>query len=141
LGSLGGSVRVVAAGIGDAVGVEADLSVAGRALRPPAPVQVRVARLGDGTVAIGWVRRSRAGWSWLDGSDVPLVEESERYRLEIMPSVGAARVVEPTSAGFDYDPSMQAADGSSGATSVTVRIAQHGSLASSLPPFEGIFAI
>ncbi len=40
------------------------------------------------------MRRSRAGWRWIDGVDAPLAEEAERYRVTITPAGEAARVEE-----------------------------------------------
>ncbi len=49
--------------------------------RPLTPVLARVQLGADGTLALRWTRRARGGWHWLDGVDVPLVEESERYEV------------------------------------------------------------
>ncbi len=82
LGTLTGTVSVMAAGIGD--GSEppvAVVPVTGASILPPAPVHLRAARAGDGSVTAIWVRRSRVGWRWLDGVDTPLGEEREAYRV------------------------------------------------------------
>jgi hypothetical protein len=139
--AIGGPVRIMASGVGDAAPVEASLDFAGRALRPPAPVHLRCERLGDGTIRIGWTRRSRVGWAWLDGADAPIGEEGERYRLSLAPSVGAGRTVEVATPGYDYGPAEQAADGSAGAGVLTVSVAQLGSVAPSSPPATGVFSV
>ncbi|HSX57084.1 MAG TPA: hypothetical protein VLG14_17385, partial [Sphingomonas sp.] len=41
-----------------------------------------------GGAMLRWTRRSRIGWRWLDGVDVPLGEEAERYRVRITPGTG-----------------------------------------------------
>ena len=87
LAALGGEVRVMASGVGDASPVVAIATVQGASLAPPAPVGLRI---GAGTVR--WTRRSRAGWRWLDRVDAPLGEEREEYRVTIT-SVGGAREV------------------------------------------------
>ena len=51
--------------------------------RPLSPVHLSALRLADGTARLSWVRRSRAGWAWVDGTDAPLVEEAERYQLTV----------------------------------------------------------
>jgi hypothetical protein len=130
---IGAGISVIASGIGDATGAEAGLLLNGRSVRPPAPAHLILERLSDGTLRFAWVRRSRVGWGWLDGADAPLGEESERYRLEIVPSTGAARTVEPTLPGYDYGPGEQAADGAGAAASMTIHLSQIGSLASALP--------
>jgi hypothetical protein len=84
VGTLGQAVRVLASSVGDTDGaVEASAQIDGASLRPPAPVALRWSANGDGGATLRWTRRSRSGWHWLDGSDVPLAEESERYRIEI----------------------------------------------------------
>lgn len=82
--ALGRRVDVMAHGVGDGIeGVTASVLIAGASVRPPMPVGARQHRLADGRVAIAWTRRSRAGWRWLDGVDVPLGEEREAYRVSV----------------------------------------------------------
>jgi hypothetical protein len=71
-----GSV-VSAQGAGDNVAVTAGVESADRALRPLAPVALR--RQG---AMCTWTRRSRDGFAWRDGVDVPIAEEREAYRVE-----------------------------------------------------------
>jgi hypothetical protein len=138
---IGAELSVIASGVGDGAGVEAGISLIGRNVPPPAPVHLRLEQLPDGTLRFGWARRSRIGWSWLDGADAPLGEENERYRLIIEPSVGLSRTVEITSPSYDYDPTQQSADGSGGATGVTIRVSQIGSIAAALPDATRTFSL
>lgn len=140
-GALGTEVRMIASGVGDADAVEVRATAAGGALRPPAPVHLNARRLAGGTIRFGWTRRSRIGWSWLDGSDAPLGEESERYRIEIIPSTGAARIAETPVPEFDYEVVAQAADGAAAATSFTLKVSQLGSIAASLPAATRSFTL
>ena len=81
---LGRQVRFLAHGVGDGIeGVQTGATVTGQSIRPPSPVHWRCRRRADGLVTIGWTRRSCSGWRWIDRVDVPLGEESERYRLTI----------------------------------------------------------
>jgi len=81
---LGRTVRFLAHGLGDpAEGVQASAEVTGLSILPPSPVGWRCRRGADGRVTIGWTRRSRIGWRWLDRVDTPLGEEAERYRIAI----------------------------------------------------------
>lgn len=64
---------------GDAEPVSSPLLLAGLGARPLAPVHGRAMWLADGSLQLGWTRRARGGWSWNDGIDMPLAEESERY--------------------------------------------------------------
>jgi hypothetical protein len=56
-----------------------------RALLPFSPVHLKAEWIGS-DLAISWIRRGRVnGDSW-DGSDIPLGEDVERYRLEVAPA-------------------------------------------------------
>ena len=54
-------------------------------------VVLRARLRSDGRYDLSWIRRSRAGWPWIDGVDAPLGEDREAYRLTIQPDGGAAR--------------------------------------------------
>jgi hypothetical protein len=139
--AIGSTIKVMAQGLGDSIAVDAEAEFMARALRPLAPVHLHAARLMDATIRIGWIRRSRMGWAWLDGGDAPLGEEAERYRLAITPSVGLPRTVETALSAYDYTTGDQAIDGSGAAASATIAIAQLGSTGASLPPAIGTFDI
>jgi hypothetical protein len=83
-----------------------------------------------GDLAIGWVRRSRRGWAWLDGDDAPLAEESECYEVSISGTgfMRQATVSEPT---YVYAAADRAADGASG--TLRVEVSQVGTHARSRP--------
>lgn len=106
--------------------------VAGNAVRPSAPVGLSAARLADGTIRFGWIRRTRSAWSWVDGSDVPLGEDGERYRLTIALAGGGGRAIELGAAGYDYAPTDQGADGMTIASG-TITVAQLGVRATARP--------
>lgn len=130
-----GTLRVSALGPGDGgVAATASAEVIGRAVRPPPPVHLAAARLGDGTIRFGWTRVSRQGWAWLDGGDAPLGEDGERYRLRIVPSAGSARTVETGLPSYDYAPADQAGDGAATAASIAVELVQLGTNGASPPP-------
>jgi hypothetical protein len=130
LGAIGGALRVIAAGRDDGPdGASAVRTVAGDAVRPPSPVHLRVQRDGP-DLLIRWVRRSRAGWPWLDGTDAPLGEEHEDYELSIS-GAGFARQIRVAEPRYRYSAADQAADGAAGAT--TIQIVQIGTHARSRP--------
>jgi hypothetical protein len=127
----GGEARVLANGVGDAAeGVAASVAVTGAALRPPAPVHVRVQQTGGGDLAISWVRRSRQGWGWTDGGDTPLGEEREAYRVTIS-GAGFERIIESAAPSCVYAAAEQAADGA--AAPLQLSIVQAGTFAPSRP--------
>ena len=135
LAAIGTTATFGAIGPGDAGAMAtADVAIGARALRPPAPTDLRAERLADGTIRIGWTRRSRSGWAWLDNGDAPLGEDAERYRLVATLSGGRARSVELGALGWDYSLADQALDGATAPGAVTVSVVQLGTYAASLPP-------
>lgn len=128
-----GLVRVLAVGMTDAEPPERWLASPGQAVLPPAPVHGVAMMLANGDIDVRWVRRSRNGWRWLDGVDVPLVEEAERYRVTLTPDHGLPRTIEQAESRFTYSASARAADRAGGATQVIVSISQAGSFGLSRP--------
>ncbi|MGV3770839.1 MAG: phage tail protein, partial [Sphingobium phenoxybenzoativorans] len=111
---VGAALSMLAIGIGDAVPAEATLMVTGEALIPLPPVHVAQEPDGAGGVTVRWVRRSRAGWRWLDGVDAPLGEESERYALRLMDGGVTVRSAETAAPLWTYSAAMIAADAAAG---------------------------
>ena len=125
ISAAGGTVRLLASGIGDAVPVETSAAAIGEALRAPAPVHLNALRRDDGGFDLSCVRSSRTGWAWLDGVDAPLGEDREAYRLTIARSDGLERTYELASAGFHYPASDAAEDEAMGPT-ILVSVVQVG---------------
>jgi hypothetical protein len=127
-GTAGGEYWISALGLGDGdAPVIAKAGIEARALMPPSPVHLRSQRRPSGDVAIEWVRRSRNGWTWLGGGDVPLVEESESYLVRLS-GEGFERSISVSAASLIYTAAQQAEDGSSGALRIEVKqIGTHGS--------------
>lgn len=91
LAAIGGQAIILASGVGDLPDpAEAHVPVTGASLRPPSPVHLSARRQPDGQLMIRWVRRSRAGWRWIDAVETPLAEERELYRVTIDPPAGSA---------------------------------------------------
>ncbi|HEY0147572.1 MAG TPA: phage tail protein [Allosphingosinicella sp.] len=126
-----GEAQLVATGLGDGPeGAVASLRVTGEALRPPCPVHLRAERAANGDLRLFWVRRSRAGWTWVSGADTPLAEEREAYRLTLTGAWGT-RTAETAEAAFTYAANVQALDGAAGA--LAVEVVQLGTHAPSRP--------
>ncbi len=123
---IGAELRVIASGIADPVGVEAGRLVSGRAVRPLSPVHLGAVPLAGGGLRFTWCRRSRAGWAWSDGGDVPIGEETERYRITLSPAGGATRTVETIVPAYDYGPAEMANDGAVAAATYAISVAQLG---------------
>ncbi len=130
--AIGSTVRISASGVGDVAPAEASLTFQARALRPPAPVALSAALQPDGSVLVGWTRCSRAGWVWLDDTDAPLGEESERYRLTATRAGGTPVAIDATVPAATVSAADLAAIGGSGPLSIA--IVQIGTAAATLPP-------
>ncbi len=74
---------LAALGLGDSEPVLAPVANFGLSRRPLTPVHGRAARMADGSLDLSWVRRARGAWGWIDGIEVPLVEEAEAYTVGI----------------------------------------------------------
>jgi hypothetical protein len=127
-GAVGAGLRVTAAGRDDGPGgVTAARRISGEAVRPPSPVHLLIYR-EEQDVQVSWIRRSRAGWPWLDGTDAPLGEEQECYELTISGANFVRQVTRPEPR-FRYTAAEQQADGAAGA--ITVQVVQTGTHARS----------
>lgn len=116
--AIGAGVRVLASGVGDVGGpATCDAAVTGASILPPAPTHLRAELNAGGDVLLRWVRRSRAGWQWIDGADAPLVEEREAYRVTLVDSDGSSRMIETDTAAL----TVAAAERGEGALTVSVR--------------------
>ena len=116
--AIGREVRVLASGVGDAGGpVEARASVSGRSVLPLAPVPLRPTLRADGGARVNWIRRSRAGWGWIDGVDVPLGEERAHWGITVVRADGGVRTATRDEPVIEID----SAERAGGAVSVTVR--------------------
>ena len=121
------AVRMMAVGIGDgAVPPERTLTSLGQAILPIAPVHLCRQILPGGDTQINWVRRSRDGWRWSDFVDVPLVEERERYRIEIVAAGAVVRSIESSSPALLYSAAMRVADSAGGANALLLSVRQIG---------------
>ena len=76
-------IMISVMGRGDDVPVSRSIDEPGRALKPWSPVHPRFAFQPNGDLEIRWTRRSRAGLMWQDHVEIPLAEETERYRVLI----------------------------------------------------------
>lgn len=80
---LGEATTIAAIGLADPAPVYAPLANAGLTRRPLMPVHGAAAELADGSLMLGWCRRSRGSWLWQDAIEVPLNEQSEAYLVGI----------------------------------------------------------
>jgi hypothetical protein len=96
-------------------------------MRPPSPVDLQAEIAGDGSLSVAWTRRSRLGWMWPAGSEVPLGESSERYRVTLSSSAALTFEAAETQMVIPAD----ALAGMNGAA--TISVVQIGDYAESRP--------
>ncbi len=133
--ALGSTWLVRAEGPGDGADTPAIATmVAGRALLPLAPTQLRVDSSG-GDIRADWVRRSRTGFAWIDFVDAPLGEARDAYRVTVELNGREVRSIETTGPGFVYSAADRIADG--GGEHVRIGVAQ---LSDAVGPGASVFA-
>lgn len=95
--AIGTRISVRPLGLADDDAPPIECMVAGEAMRPPSPVDLRAEVQVDGALSLTWTRRSRLGWNW-PGEEPPLGENSERYRVTVQGSAAMLTVQaqEPT---------------------------------------------
>jgi hypothetical protein len=116
----GAALRINAIGIGDLTPAQAEEMVLGQAVTPLSPAQLKAVAQADDW-QFSWVRRSRAGWRWSDGVDVPLAEENERYRINLIHSGAIFRTAEVGAQEWIWSAGDIAADARSGVITAEVR--------------------
>lgn len=82
LATVGAIVSAQPHGLADGASGAVTRTASGDGVRPLSPCHLKLVASPDG-LRISWVRRSRGGFAWLDGSDAPLGETVERYRVRI----------------------------------------------------------
>ncbi len=78
----------------------------------------------NGDRTIGWIRRSRAGFAWIDGTDTALGEEAERYRITVTADGVVARTADVVSPTWTYPAAAFASDTAGTVVSLTIGVAQ-----------------
>lgn len=98
--------------------------VQAKALRPLSPVRLVASVGASGDISVSWIRRSRDGFAWLDGTDVPLAEESERYRVTVMLGGMVKRTTDVTVPGWVYARADQITDMGLSVTGAVISVQQ-----------------
>lgn len=97
-----------------------------RAEMPLSPVHVRAKRRPDGVIAVTWLRRGRVDADSWEGTDIPLDESDERYRVELLNGGAVIRSVEVTAPAYVYGSAEQRADFGALPTRIVLRLRQLG---------------
>lgn len=78
---MGPAATILALGRGDDDLVSSAIGLRGITQRPLSPVHPVADWLPSGGLVLGWTRRARGAWFWLDGVDAPLHEQTEQYQV------------------------------------------------------------
>ena len=81
----GAATEILALGLADSEPVTAHIINAGITRRPLSPVHPRAHFATDGALSLGWTRRARGAWAWLDSVETPLGEEAEAWLVGLGP--------------------------------------------------------
>jgi hypothetical protein len=103
--------------------LEAVTAFDGRALAPLAPVHLKARHTDDGRT-VTWIRRTRIDGDGWEAAEVPLGEESERYRVEVLAGERVLRVAEVGTPLFVYPRAAELADFGAPQSAIRFRIAQ-----------------
>ncbi len=95
------------------------------AARPWAPAHLRARKLGNGDVAISWVRCARSGDAW-GAAEPPLGAPSELYRLDILDGETLKRTAEPVQPSYVYAAADQVLDFGAPPVLLRIRVSQVG---------------
>jgi len=108
---------------GDPAYLEFNHEITGIGLKPFAPCQPRGHRDG-GDMVLSWIRRTRIGGDGWGLVEVPLGEETESYRLEILSGVTVVRSLALSQPSYRYLASDELADFGSPQSALAIRLAQ-----------------
>jgi len=97
-----------------------------RAETPLAPVHLRGRRLASGDIELAWTRRGRIDADSWQAVDIPLDEDVERYRLQILDGATAVRNIEVSAPGHLYTQADEIADFGAPRPSHSIRVRQVG---------------
>lgn len=117
--------RVEPAGraLDDATAITRTITPRGSSLVPLSPVHARAKRTSEG-IAFSFIRRTRSGGDSLDLHEVPMGEDREEYRFEILSTGTAIREYLLTSPALVYPTAAEIADFGAAQTGIEVRIRQ-----------------
>lgn len=113
--------------VGSANMANLSASVSATALMPWSPVHLRGTRNEDG-ILLSWIRRTRKGGDNWDTVEVPLGEDTEAYRVEVLSGDSVVRTFETATPQTLYESADELADFGAVQTELSIRVAQLSSL-------------
>lgn len=109
--------------LGDPTAVNAGATPSGIALMPLAPVHPK-ARREAGGVRFSFIRRTRKDGDSFDLFEVPLGEETEEYRFEVMSGASVLRALVLNTPDYLYPSANELADFGASQSSIAIRVRQ-----------------
>lgn len=123
------NMRASSAGESLSSGALVSVAIQANSLKPLSPVQAEAIRdSGTGNITISWKRRVRIDGNLRDYVDVPLMEQSERYDVQLMSVATILRSWQAGSTSLTYSAAEQASDFGSAPDSLTLNITQRSAL-------------
>jgi GTA TIM-barrel-like domain/Putative phage tail protein len=104
------------------------------------PVHVRATR-GPSEITLTWIRRTRFGGDNWEIHEVPLNEDTERYKIEIMSGGGVKRLAESTQPAWIYEAVQETADFGTPQTTLDIQIRQWSGIAGFGRAFRAIVPV
>lgn len=95
-------LRAVTAGQSVDAVTAAPYVLLGRTLKPLAPVNVTIVRQSNGDRTIRWQRRTRAYQTWREAVDIPQLEATESYVVQVYETTGNTLVYSGTSSSESH---------------------------------------
>ena len=92
----------------------------GVGLRPYSPCHLRSVKKPNGNIEISWIRRTRIDGDRWSKAEVPLGEETESYKIQVLQGGVKLRQTTVSSPAWTYTEDMQSADGVTGLVEVKI---------------------
>ncbi len=126
--------------VGSLLMTEIEGTVSATALKPLSPAHLSAQRTEDG-IAISWIRRTRMGGDSWDTLEVPLGEEREAYRVEILDGGDVVRQIETTEPRALYANGDEIEDFSTLQSSIALRVSQVSAVAGAGHPSSAVLSL
>jgi hypothetical protein len=97
-----------------------------RPLAPSAVTAISGSTADPNDITLAWIRRARINAAWLNGTDVPLDESTESYRVQVLNGSSVVRTTTVTAAQSWIYPAVSiSADGFSSGQTISFNVAQN----------------
>ena len=131
IADLGTTMKFMATTLGQTANTSAAmaLTVSEACVRPLAPaglVAIPGSASSTSDITLNWIRRARVNAAWLNGTDVPLDESTESYRVQVLSGATVVRTATVSAAqSWTYPAASISADGFSAGQTIGFTVAQN----------------